>query len=102
MVQSVGNLAYRLFDKVFRWITAAIYYALQPIWLHLWPPLQIVYLICKRVLLRANNITAPTLPPVDAIQERGTPSDTRTFEGSLNSHDRPTMAMSGCPFMRYA
>lgn len=86
---------------VIKWLTTAIYYALQPFWLHLWPPLQVLYLICKRVLLRANNITAaPTLPPASSIKENGTPPDTRTFEGSLNSHDRPTMAMTGCPFMR--
>jgi len=87
---------------VIKWLTTAIYYALQPFWLHLWPPLQVLYLICKRVLLRANNITAaPTLPPASSIKENGTPPDTRTFEGSLNSHDRPTMAMTGCPFMRW-
>ncbi|WIA21634.1 hypothetical protein OEZ85_000815 [Tetradesmus obliquus] len=77
-----------------------VYRALQPFWLKLWPPLQVVYLISKRVILRERNLAAPTLPPSSAIRENGTPLDARTFEGSLNNQQRPTMAMTGCPFIR--
>lgn len=63
--------------------------------------MQVFYLICKRVILREGNILSPpTLPPTDAITELGTRPETRTFEGSLNSMERPTMAMTGCPFIR--
>jgi hypothetical protein len=62
--------------------------------------MQVVYLISKRVTLRARNLTSPTLPPASAIRENGTPLDTRTHEGSLNNQKAPTMAMTGCPFIR--
>jgi len=96
----MGNVIGSLLSSVLNLFVSACYYALQPFWLHLWPPVQVFYFICKRVLLRERNITSPTLPPATAITEGNTPPDRRTFEGSLNNQDRPTMAMTGCPFIR--
>jgi hypothetical protein len=96
----MGNVIGSLLSSVLNLFVSASYYALQPFWLHLWPPVQVFYFICKRVLLRERNITSPTLAPATTITEGNTPPDRRTFEGSLNSQDRPTMAMTGCPFIR--
>jgi hypothetical protein len=57
-------------------------------------------LISKRVILRERNLSSPTLPPIGAIRENGTPLDARTFEGSLNNKQKATMGMTGCPFIR--
>lgn len=90
-----------LLSQLLGLVTLVLYYILTPIWLWLWPPLQILYLFCKRSVLRRRNLTQPiTLPGLDTIREGGTPADVRTFEGSLNSTEQPTMAMSGCPFSR--
>lgn len=94
------DLLGRLANKILSLVAVIAYHALNPIWLHIWPPLQVVYLISKRTLLRDQNLTAPTLQPRTAIREENTPHDARTFEGSLNNQDRPTMGMAGCPFMR--
>lgn len=97
----MGNVIGSALGSVLNMFVSACYYTLQPFWLRLWPPVQVFYFICKRVLLRERNITSPTLPPATAITEGNTPADRRTFEGSLNSQDRPTMAMTGCPFIRW-
>jgi hypothetical protein len=83
-------------------VAKVLYYVLHPVWLQLWPPLQLVYLICKRGVLREENLKVPvTLPPsTSVIREGGTPADVRTFEGSGNNLQKPTMGMTGCPFAR--
>lgn len=83
-------------------VATASYYLLTPFWLKLWPPIQLLYLICKRTVLRANNLNlAPiTLPTEDQVREGATPSSQRTFEGSGNNSSVRTMGMSGCPFAR--
>jgi hypothetical protein len=79
-----------------------LYYVLHPGWLHLWPPIQLLYLICKRSVLREENLKVPvTLPPsTSVIREGATSADVRTFEGSGNNREKPTMGMTGCPFAR--
>jgi hypothetical protein len=81
-------------------VLTACYYALSPIWLSLWPPFQIFYLICKRSVLRDRNLSYSPAPlPDESITERDT-LGVRTFEGSGNNRDKLTMGMSGCPFAR--
>jgi hypothetical protein len=93
----MGSLISRLASAV----VTGTYYALTPFWLSLWPPIQILYIQCKRSLVRERNLNFPlTLPPIDQQNEAGTPANVRTFEGSGNNRDKQTMGMSGCPFAR--
>jgi hypothetical protein len=89
-------------STVASWVAKGLYYALHPVWLQLWPPIQLVYLICKRNVLREENLNVPvTLPPsTSVIREGDTPANVRTFEGSGNNRSIPTMGMTGCPFAR--
>lgn len=90
---------------VFTKLIALLYYTFNPIWVKAGrflggPLIQITYLILKREYLRETCVSSVQLPQESDIKERATPSGTRTFEGSLNNKDRPTMAMTGCPFAR--
>lgn len=90
-----------VFSMLTSTINTGLYYALSPVWLSLWPPLQIVYLFCKRSVCRERNLKfSITLPGAEKIKEKDTPANVRTFEGSGNNRKELTMAMSGCPFSR--
>lgn len=79
----------------------AAYSLLSPSWLKAWPPLQLLFLITKRTILRENNLNQPiALPTADQVREGGTPATQRTHEGSGNNSNVRTMGMSGCPFAR--
>lgn len=94
-------MATSIISRLLALVVAAIYYLLRPVWLKLWPPLQILYIFCKRSLLRRKNLVQPlTLPDQSAVREPNTPPQVRTFEGSGNNRQQTTMGMTGCPFSR--
>jgi len=90
----ITGLVSRILTPFILFTCEVIYYVTQPIWLWLPPVVQVLYLIAKRTLLREKNITAPTLPSPSAMRESGVPSDARTFEGSHNNSEKPTMGMT--------
>jgi hypothetical protein len=96
----ITGLVSRILTPFILFICEVIYYVTHPVWLWLPPVVQVGYLIVKRTLLREKNITAPTLPSESAMRESGVPSDARTFEGSHNNFEKPTMGMTGCPFIK--
>eukprot|EP00775_Hariotina_reticulata_P000236 gene236-440_t len=100
LADTITGLISRILTPFILFTCEVIYYVAQPIWLWLPPVVQVAYLIAKRTLLREKNISVPSLPAPSTMQESGVPADARTFEGSHNNFEKPTMGMTRCPFIR--